>query len=719
VNKRFRLPSQNFIIKFVYLLMVCKYILTVGDNKITFDSEAEAVKYIRENQLSENLAKKTNPQMNTSTLADVLRQMSFGESIYNPSELRGFQIELLDKYTKLEDQSAYFYKAGSPISLTKGLGKSFEQFDNVRENLADLGIEEFGGEYDASVIPFDARYLLTGNSKYKNDSVAPYYHNITANNIRILGEIDSLSRTMFMERTPSFINIANKLLSNVKTSLLVNNDRIKELKDELAAFTQIAAYKELIAIKDKKTSTLRNSLIYDTNTDLPNIVDIVKEATKLAPNNTFLQFILPVSTTVKVGKKQQKNIANKDLINTVEGKTRGKLEPDMVSSLMDSFAELYQNPKTQFHAKALFDYLIVKDGLMFKNKSFIRMLPTFMFLEMSEATDTATRLMSANTLEEFKKILKDLDSKDIVDREGNFVEYFTAKEKEKFNTLFREKDITKIKDELYKKIFGLNYNDFYSKFQDIYATDIRNQFNLELVSPRVLTHRGTYKIAESVKFYKDEKGINFLHINLFTEKYKALEKGSDERKNMLGQIISETEDAGFPVSSKSIEDKKNPENNRIYLEFKSYVRIRGKQSYQLFKLVSVSRDNKNYSGHAMFPIGENVARGTSAVYEQAQTEGTSNSTGVANLEGRPKIVDIKRIIAAKIKKTEAQTENKQNPTKPITEAKNTAGESTNPETPPQVKGGIFGGFEQLPYDENMGDSPLGFFSDEQTDDEPC
>lgn len=700
--------------------MECKYIIEADGKKIEFKDKASLVKYIRDNQLFEVLSKKDNPEMTTESLADVLRQIKFGEQVYNVAKLRSFQEALLSKFIDVEKQSQYFYKVGGAVSLTKGLGKSFDQMDNLKKNLSDLGLSEYGGGLSEDV-PFDVRYAITGNKDYKPENSTPYYHKITANNLRIMNEIDSLSRTMFMERTPSFINVSDRVVANLKYN--VNIDNVREMKDELLAFSQIAAYKQWISINDKKTSTLRNSLIYDTDSNLPNIIDIAKEAIDTAPNNTFLQFILPVSTSVKVGKKVQRNVLNRDLINTIEGKTRGKLEPDMITTLMDSFTELYQNPKTQFHAKALFDYLIVKDGLMFKNKSFIRMIPTLMFNDISKATEIASKLMSANSSQEFKKLLKELDALDIVDKEGNFVRYFTDAEKKEYNRLFKENDLTGVKDLMYKKIFGLSFDDLYDRFENIYGTDVNKQFNLELVRPTVMSPKGR-KIAESISFHKGEDKKNYLHINLFPDKYKALPKNSEERKTLMRQLISESEEAGFFISPFSKTDEEKPENNRLYLEFKKFIRVRGRGSYQTYKLVSVRRDNQDYLSKGLTPKGELVPRGTTAVYEPITPVGTSNSLGVADLGRRPSSSELQQAIDRKLKRN---TEEKPIELPTIEEVQaelnKKAGEPKNTDTPnteagTAIGGGIFGGLQQLPYDEGN-DIPLDFFSDEQIEDDPC
>jgi hypothetical protein len=684
--------------------MACTYsILNDAGERVSFDKIEDALKYARENNLADRLIKE-DPSNTTATLANVLRQMSFGEINYSPQQLRAFQEEVLDEFIRMEEQSQYFYKIGSPIALTKGLGKSFDQMAGVIKNLADLGIDV--PEDTEFKSPIDVRYLLTGDEKYKPHGENPYYHKITANNIKIMKNVHALSKTMFMEQSPSFIFTSNKVISNLKDGIAEDIDKVREIKDDLTSFMQIAAYKQWIEVNDKKTSTLRNSLIYDSVGNTPTIVDIVKEAIAIAPDNVFLKFILPVSTTVKVGKKKVRNINNKDVINTIEGKTRGKIEPDLVANMMDSFSELYLNPRTQYHAKALFDYLIVKDGLMYKNKSFIKMIPTFMFKEMSNATDLATELLSLSQRAEFGRFLKKVDALEIVDAEGNYKSYFTDSDKQQFNELFRNNDLTGIKNKLYEKIFGLNYNQLYNKFEQIYATDARYQFNLELIRTKVKTPSGPMRPAQGIAF-GEQDGIRYLHVGMFTEKFRATEEGSAERSKVFKETMDDLSSAGF--NSVRIDE------NKSNLEFKKFIRIKrtsgvsptGEQNtvYVTYQLIKVERQGANnktqeFTGAAMTAEGEMVPRGTYAVYAPVDVVGTSNSTGVANLGNRPTKDQVIQTLNNKLRGNGGQ-----NPP---------AAPPANPVTPPSggtpVSGGTYSGMITS-LNENQvfvfGSNPLG------------
>jgi len=636
--------------------MACIYILKQGDEELTFKDEKSLVKHIRDNKLYNILSpKQGTPSNTTDSLAAVLRQMTFGENNFSAEDLRKFQADLLSEFVRIEEQSDFFYNAGSPLSLTKGLGKNLDSIANIKRKIETLGVD---GELLDSV-PFDVRYLITGREEYKT-SQDQYSHGITANNVKILKEIDSLSRTMFMELTHTFQNTLSKVLANLKPNLI--SDKVRELMDELSAFSQIAAYKQWIKIHDRETSTLRNSLIYDTLSPTPTIIDIVKDAQRISPDNEFLKFVLPVSTTVRIGKRNQRNILNRDLINIIEGKTRGKLEPDLIAGMMDSFSDLYSNPTTKFHAKALFDYLIVKDGLMFKNKSFIKLLPTELFKDISDATSIATSLMGANTIEEYRKISNKLRETEVVNKEGIVKPYFNSQEALQVRDFIKEENVSGLKNLLFVKQFGLNVNDFYHKFEELYSNDIRNQYNLDLVKTTVnVAGRRTKPEGMLVVL---ENNVKNIYIDLFPAKFSTFKKDSEERSDFLAKNVAELKEIGFPVLNREHIDGDKSKSD-VY--FKKYIRILepgrrdvfgsfGKATYTTYRLVSISRDFNTYTGSSMTVDGELVPRGSSAKYVPVAAVGASNTTGVANLGKRPTKDEILAVIAAKNKRSNGDDE---------------------------------------------------------------
>lgn len=574
--------------------MACKYILTIDSKEYSFNTATDAIKFAKDNGIYDETLKAFKPTRRTEDLTAMLRQSNLGEKNFTKPHFLEAQEKHLKMFVNLEKQVQYFTAISAPMSLTKGLNKSFEEgIDRINEQIGMLGI---GKDDLDSAVPFDVRYLLTGDPKYPHNEGA-YVHKITASNIERMQEVNSLSRTIFMERTPSYLQIANMNLANIKSNIF--NDKILAMKDELSAFIQIAAYKNWLKLSDKMTPTLRNSLIYD-GTDETSIVDIVREAQKLAPTNTFLHFILPVDTVVRASKKtNKKNVLNRDLLNTIEGRTRGKLEPDMITSMMDSFTELYQT--NRFYAEALFDYLIVKDGLMFKNKSFIRMLPTYLFKDMSTATDAATRLLAARSTGELRALMGDLHKQEIYNSNGDQITYFSKEEIDKYREFFTTDNVLAARDAMFRKVFGMSYEDLFSTFNRLYSTDIKNQYNLQYVK---LNRPGGASLVSTTK----EAGDAYLNIS-----YDPTPEAAEELfAEMLAIGFEEVDDRNF--------------------KFKRFVKNRDKEgNNNLYQLVSVTRNGEVYEGDEMTPTGQILAVGNKAKYKLVKPVGASNSTPMANL----------------------------------------------------------------------------------------
>jgi hypothetical protein len=637
--------------------MPCRYTFTLPNGTTeTVEGEAAAAALIRKHSLWEGKARIERADFTTDTMAAMLRQSVFGEHNFSPENARAFQVQLLDEFMRMEAQSDYFFKLGPIVALTKGLGKNFEHIDKIKQNLEDLGV---GGELPKGA-PFDARYVITGDPAYLEGSQSGWFHNISANNVKIMREIDSLSKTMFMERTDAFRGTLNKVIANLKSGL--TGTKVQEIKDELSAFYQIAAYKKWMVNNHKATTTLRNTLIYEMPRTQPNIVEIVNEAIRLAPDNKFLSLILPVSTTVKIGGKLSRHVIHRDLVNTIEGKTRGKLEPDVIAAMMDSFMELYNNPNTKFHAKALFDYLIVKDGLMFKNKSFIKLLPTIMFEEMSEATDMATKVLAAQTIDEYRVLIREFQQKRLVNPSGKVTRIFSPEDVAALATYFAPdtQNFTAIRNLVYERVFGQNYDELYNSFENIYGRDVRYQFNLQFIKHETIKKRGTNTSipvrgirfeAEKMEGIPENQWPLYMQVELMHPQLRGMAYGepeSDERKRWNEEFkttLETLEDAGFAVSPLSNDEERDENNNvtrraRTWFEFKKFIRIKQGNEYFTYELVSVRRDDArgektNYVGRFATAPGELVPRGNEATYRRVFPSGAGNATGVANLGYRP------------------------------------------------------------------------------------
>jgi hypothetical protein len=204
---------------------------------------------------------------------------------------------------------------------------------------------------------------------------------------------------------------------------------------------------------------------------------------------------------------------------------------------------------------------------------------------------------------------------------------------------------------------------------------------------------------------------------MFTNKFKATEKGSEERKKIFKDTLFGLGNAGFFTS------EVGEDSDKVYIEFKKYIRVRNtNKTYSTQKLVSITRDGKTYEGASMTAEGELVPRGTYGVYEVVDAVGTPNSTGVADLSARPTKDQVIRAVNAKIARRETikpQLTPQQTQTS-ITPGVPTAPQPSESTQGDKITGGIFGGLQQLPSSgEDFNNMPLDFFTDDQVDQNPC
>jgi len=110
----------------------------------------------------------------------------------------------------------------------------------------------------------------------------------------------------------------------------------------------------------------------------------------------------------------------------LEGNTRTKNNPDFVTLLMDGFRQL--NSSLDDEAKDFtvdaFNYLVMKDGLQFKNNSFIRQIEPYFLSRMTSSLDIVQDLLSNDkTIHSFRSVFGVKTQDEVM---NNFVTLFTS-----------------------------------------------------------------------------------------------------------------------------------------------------------------------------------------------------------------------------------------------------------------------------------------------------
>lgn len=312
----------------------------------------------------------------------------------NNTAVSASAIRMLYKVDQVSQNIAQIAKV---TRLQKGLPKTWEEIGSILTAVASLS----DPMVPASIPFYDVIYTDP----------------IMSTNIRILQQIDSIAPAFFTEKTTAFKNITDIIHANFEPERMADRDRYTAtVKNDLLSFLAIKAYMHNMATKPEVIDSLRHSLIYPT-AGQQTIVDIVKELREL------------IST--EGSGRNRKNLMIHKFLNAVDTKITEtgidelrvnnwtKLSEGYIESLAGAFVDLYSNSitdknnkplNTHTQAIAIFNYLLVKDGGQFKNNSFIRYIPPFVFMDLLSSSKKVNEMMKLGyraTEEDYMRVFGD------------------------------------------------------------------------------------------------------------------------------------------------------------------------------------------------------------------------------------------------------------------------------------------------------------------------
>jgi hypothetical protein len=541
------------------------------------------------------------------------------ENLKSPSELSEYAA--LKTFEGVVKQTIYYNKVAQVLKLTKGLGTSFEDVDKIKDNITELGLMMTNEEFSKAPVPFDLRQVLTGR-----DPELPHHLFMSAY-IQILGQLEELEKSMFLEKTDVFNRIKGIVKANLSEPDRFNKERFEStLRDNLVSYLGIKAYQQMLKDKGRISAlnSLDNRLIYDTaDTGYNHIADIVnmvrsgltgKKSNYLV--NNFLHLI-PTSETTVTGEIVPSRI-NRDGITKLDTNTWAKLSEYQVNKLQDSFTDLYQTREkftdkngNKFSgrevATALFHYLLVKDGGMYRSGSFIKFIPTFMFRDLLSATGLANDLMK-----------------------------------------------TRRSDEDYENVFGIGQAELFNEFMTYYMTNSGSSFDIMFRKNGTPKFTATgikvvdeYTAAESFKVEGEGGTGNTITIDLFggiRKKYSP-SKFSSEENHMLVRNKQMIEARGFGfyrTEARVVED--NPEfqmiergKTEVLFPYVFKMKAGGgpfsRHEYYILESLE-GKENEGLSDpHSFIQLGEVMARGVRAVYKRFEPEGSNKQWRLGRMFG--------------------------------------------------------------------------------------
>jgi hypothetical protein len=327
----------------------------------------------------------------------------FSDSIKRQGNINANQRAVLSNFWGVINQTEYFSKVAQLIKTTKGVGTDMASLDKLVENANDLGIGFDPAQFEETPVPFDLNPALEQHKFLK-----------TLIDIATK-QVTSMSKVLFIERTTVFQDIAQAVKVNLNIKRFVIDTFNKNLNQDLISYLSILAYRKKLMEKNRQGTlkTMTNALIYDDaakakGDDFDDITDIVSMIRTKMPNNYLTRNFLNLIKTFRrdANGKDAPNELNRDGFNKLESNTWSKLSDYMIKKLSNSFVELYgsdidfdgKGANGRDMARALFNYLLVKDGGQFRSNSFIRYVPPFMFKDLMDATALANDLLKHDNM---------------------------------------------------------------------------------------------------------------------------------------------------------------------------------------------------------------------------------------------------------------------------------------------------------------------------------
>lgn len=328
------------------------------------------------------------------------------------------QSRIVDEYFKAKEVSDIFQNVQVLQQLIKGFKGTFAESEAFISALNKLGYD-----INKDFTDIEAHTKPT-QQFYKN------YNNVTSK----VNGIDRVLNDKFLKQS---IITAIDLMKVSKSFFVSQTSLAKSIRDNVSSlFKPFKASKTTFKNNFRKNflsyltvTAYINSVKNDEDLKIPHIKDFLltpldevaegKEYNKLQSNyfqilsynrengikNDFLDFLQPSKVDYD---KHSSSLLYNYRLNLMEMDSRNVKDPDKIQSLISGFNQLYfanndniiekdeevkriNNLKYEF-ARDMFKYLIVKDGLLYQNQSFIKAIDPILFLETSHKLDEIQEL---------------------------------------------------------------------------------------------------------------------------------------------------------------------------------------------------------------------------------------------------------------------------------------------------------------------------------------
>jgi hypothetical protein len=364
------------------------------------------------------------------TVENLYQAKLFGEG--KPSTLEKWQyleiqLKALEVFNITNEESSFLRDLGNVLSLIKGAKTDFVEMNGISESLKKLGIQLVLKKGAKGFEPSD--YEIRHVSNFK-DLAVPYdvlpiltQDGLVKTNLQVFAAIMRIAEDFVITQSKFALNTSERVKLSFKTkksgNVLNYSDKAKTLKNHMIAFLASKAY----AKKSGKKFTF--DTLFAEPGNLTRLSELVREAYRNdeLKKNHFIKYLTPERTSYEG--KTDSTFFGKALQKFV-GQTRTKKDATFKQQLSNAFTELqsgeFSDPNTKQIARELsgllLEYLFVKDGLLFRNKSFISEIDPKHFKRVSESLFDVQAVLSG------KKAFQDIFGVDQATLEQEFVEKF-------------------------------------------------------------------------------------------------------------------------------------------------------------------------------------------------------------------------------------------------------------------------------------------------------
>lgn len=499
----------------------------------------------------------------------------------------------IDAATK---ESETIRELGNVLSLIKGSKTDFIEMNGITESLKKLGIEVVAKSGTRGLDPNDYEIKHT---KDFNDLDIPYDllpilkgDGLVSSNLKTFAAIMKISEMFVITQTKFALKTFDRVKLSFKerkgSSVLNYTDNAKALKNQFIAFLSAKAFGY------KKGKKFSYDTLFAEPGELTRLSKLMRDAYSNPElrNNKFIKYLTAELTdyttresSMFYGKKLQK----------FSGQSRIKKSPDYKRELMNAFTELtngnFSSQETQELAQALSaelrEYLFVKDGLLFKNKSFISEIGPEHFKLVSESLFSVQDALSG------KKSFEEVFGKSEQELEDEFVEKFSRYQGNVFNLISNS----------YMNIIG-NMRDIK---EDVIAEVFKGSVDSEIegsgmTASAMIKALRAIKDTESLdKIRKDlmplaiDEDTGILTFNIFAGTKPTdifdIEGSKEKNTGIMKANFKAILSTGLVKPITVLDPATKKTSNRIgYPEFISINSREGRQEYKLIKVVKPKKD---------------------------------------------------------------------------------------------------------------------------------